>query len=485
MSIDAAKLKLQEAGIEPEQWLDLGILQFAGIFHRSTPQELAVYYEWTKQQDLIVKLLSGKIKKEIYTDKLGISKHAQFENFKEFVTPLVFPVLKQKAKDISSCEDALSVMSFTMLLQDNEQDQVQDIVVLWLEGYKTEFLSKINTAASDQVIYNEIHHYLTENFWKVLNAFNKRHYRVKAMWMELLTNFVRHQKASKRLVQAILLKLTLLEVNQEHRAELNQMENDVRTGRIVIEKNHVPWKRVIILSAVCLVLVLGITWLMYIPAEREVVLAQDETSFMELSQKERNELDSLLDAYKQKQTLIEQQGDDHFLDLPPSELITINSDSKSLFWTYYKNWSKHEKDQFALHFTSKNKSTKILPKTNELNSNTGKATCAFTNESKMCALVIVFDELNPDYMWCQFVQPGDKVKFSINPEVEKLVIVPGGEISKKLALDRLPFEQVNEQFFQHLDKIYTITEETKFKLVYKDFGKNGVVLIDLNKVLML
>ena len=224
---------------------------------------------------------------------------------------------------------------------------------------------------------------------------------------------------------------------------------------------------------------------MYLPAEKEIVLGQDETSFMELSQKERNELDSLLDAYKQKQEFIEGQNDSYILDEPPSELITINSDSKSLFWTYYKNWSKHEKDQFALNFSSKNKSTDILPRTMQLHANSGKATGAFTNESKMCALVIIFDELNPDYMWSQFVQPGDKVKFYINPEVEKLVIVPGGEIAKKLTLDKLPFNQVNEQFFQHLDKIYTVTEAEKFKLVYKDFGKNGVVLIDLNKVLAL
>lgn len=485
MSVDAAKLKFREAGIEPEQWLDLGILQFAGIFHRSSPQELAVYYEWTRQQELIVQLLSGKIKREIYVDKLGISKHAQFENFKEFLTPLIFPVLREKAKTISNCEDALSVMSFTTLLQDNEQDQVQDIVVMWLEDYKTRFLEKVNNAASDQIIFNEIHHYLTENFWKVLNAFNKRHYRVKAMWMELLVDFIRHKKASKRLVQAVFLKLTLLEVSAEHRAELNAMENNVRTGKIVIEKKRIPWKRVVVLSSTCLVLVLGLIWLMYLPAEKEIVLAQDETSFMELSQKERNELDSLLDAYKQKQEFIEGQNDSYILDEPPSELITINSDSKSLFWTYYKNWSKHEKDQFALNFSSKNKSTDILPRTMQLHANSGKATGAFTNESKMCALVIIFDELNPDYMWSQFVQPGDKVKFYINPEVEKLVIVPGGEIAKKLTLDKLPFNQVNEQFFQHLDKIYTVTEAEKFKLVYKDFGKNGVVLIDLNKVLAL
>lgn len=486
MSVEVVKQKLAAAGINPENWLNPEHLQFSSFFHQLTNDELAVYFSWLKQQKQIILLLKHDPKVTGFQNEFGISKHAQFEQFKTFVTPLVYPVLKDKSQAITNLHNARIIVSFSTVLDDEHQDRIQDTVADWLDNFRTNFLKHLENAASDQYIFNYIHQELTPEFWELLNSFNPRHYRVKAKWMEVLVNFIRHKKASKRLIQGILSKLTLLEVNSEHRTELNTLKNDIRLGKIKVEAVRVPWKRIIILSSVLVVLTLSIFWIMLIPAKHEKRMQQEDTSFMELSQKERFELDSLLDDYKQKNILSEEENYDSYLQAPPSELVTLHASSDELFWKYHRNWKKKNNTTFALSFTNKNKSKKLLPGTLSLKDKKGSSYCAFTNKSKFCALVIVFDEMNADYMFCEFVQPGEKSKFAINPKVEKLVIVPGGEIEKTLTKNELPFKQVNQSFFYQLDKIYSVDEDIlKFKLVYEDYGTNGVVLIDLNKVLSL
>lgn len=486
MSVEVVKQKLSAAGIESDLWLNPEHLQFSSFFHQLSTDQLSVYYSWLKQQKQIVLLLKRDPKVSGFQNEFNLSKHAQFEEFKLFVTPLVYPVLKEKTLTVKDLHEARIAVSFSTVLDEEHQDRIQDTVADWLDNFRNNFLKHLENAPSDQYIFNYVHQELTPEFWELLNSFNPRHYRVKAKWMEILVSFIRHQKASKRLIQNILSKLTLLEVNSEHRAELNALKNAIRLGKIKVEAVRVPWKRVITLSSILIVLTLSIFWIMLIPAKQEKRMQQEDTSFMELSSEERLELDSLLDDYKQKNILSEEENYDSYLQAPPSELVTLHASSNELFWKYHRNWKKKNNTIFALSFTSKNKSKNLLPGTLSLQDKKGSSYCAFTNKSKFCALVIVFDEMNADYMFCEFVQPGAKSKFAINPKVEKLVIVPGGEIEKTLTEKDLPFKQVNQTFFYQLDKIYSIEENTpKFKLVYEDFGTNGAVLIDLNKVLSL
>lgn len=486
MSVEVVKQKLIAAGIEPENWLNPEHLQFSAFFHQLSENELAVYFGWLKQQKQLILLLKRDPNVTGFQNEFNISKHAQFDQFKLFVTPLVYPVLKEKSQKITDLNTARIAVSFSTVLDEEHQDRIQDSLAEWLDNFRFNFQKHLETAPTDQYIFNYIHQELTPEFWELLNSFNPRHYRVKAKWMEIMVNFIRHKKASKRLIQGILSKLTLLDVNAEHRAELNALKNDIRLGKIKVEAVRLPWKRILVLSSVLIVLTLSVFWIMLIPAQREKRTVQEDTSFMELSPTERMELDSLLDDYKKKNVLSGDESYDQYLQTPPSELVTLHASSEELFWKYHRAWKKKNNAAFSPSFTSSNKSKKLLPGTLSLKNKKGSSYCAFTNKSKFCALVIVFDEMDADYMYCEFVQPGEKFKFAINPKFEKLVIAPGGEIEKTLTKNDLPFKQVNQSFFYQLDKIYTVEADVpKFKLVYEDYGTNGVALIDLNKVLSL
>lgn len=486
MSAETVKAKLQAAEVNYESWMDTEQLQFSSAFHNYSPTEIGVYFGWMKQQKTLYRFLSEAPLPVRYIDELGLEKQAQFERFKDLVSALVYPKLKQHATAIDSLRTAFSVCSFSTVLSDREQDQIQDTVADWMDTFRRQFSEKIAAASSDQQIFNLFSSELNSDFWATLNSFNNRHYRVKAIWLETLIGLVRHPKTSKRLVQAILGKLVVLDMNEEHKKEIAALHQDVRAGKIRLEKTRVPWFRVSLLFGIVVLIVCGLAWMMYLPAEPEQKKEQEETSFMQLSQAERNELDSLLDDYKQKEIYTAEQGDDFYFDPPPSELITLNSSSSELFWRYYKNWKKKEKNEFALSFNPKGNKNKQLPGTLPLKGKKGNLEGYFVNESSLSALVILFDEMNGDFMFCQFVQPKESIKFRINTEVEKLIVVPGGKMNSKLKESELPFSEVNEYFFRQLDRMYTVTDNGQpFKVVYKDLKNNGVVLIDLKKVLSL
>lgn len=478
--------KLKSAGIVHEPWMNVEHLMFSKAFNEYAEVELSVYFGWLKEQRAVVRFLeSGKLT-EIYNDESGVSNHAQFERFKNLASDLIYPVLKSHTENIKDYHQALCLVSFSELLNEDHQDTIQDEIGYWLNTKRNEFSQTIQHAKSDQQVYNVFYNGFDNNFWQLLDRFNHRHYRIKAVWVEEFIAIIKHKHASNRLVRGVIGKVETLNLREDHKIEIRRLDNLVRNNAIKFENKKMPWKRLTILFVVVSLLIFGLTWLLNKEAEPFHNKEQEETSFMQLSKEERMEIDSIIKVYNGNSVKTITQEEDIYFQPAPTKLITINENNDGLFWSYYRNWIKHEKDQFAIQFNTKGNKHKQLPGTDALSTKKGNYKGTFYNESSKTALVIVFDEMNADYMFCKFVQPKERVSFTVNTQVEKLVVVPGGKMTSMLTKTEMPFTEFDEHFFRQLNRIYTVTDVGEpFKLVYKDMGTNGVVLIDLKKSLSL
>lgn len=486
MSIEFVTTKLKSAGIQPEKWMDPELLMHSKAFNSYSDTELAVYFGWLKEQRTLIRYFeSGKLK-EPYRDENGISKHAQFERYVHLVSDLLYPKLRKEVQEIKDFKHAFWIASFSANLAQEHQDAIQDEVGYWMNSRREEFRSVIAKAHSDQTIYSIFFNFCTDDFWSLLNDFNHTHYRIKAAWVEEFISIINHKHASGRLIKAILGKVETLNLRDDHKQEIQRLDTQVRSNQIKFEKRKMSWLRLSLYFFIIGVITIGLTWIITLEAQPYVKEKQEETSFMQLSKEERMEIDSLIKIYNNKSLRTIQQQEDLYFQTPPTQLITLNTTNDGLFWSYYRNWIKHEKDQFALQFSTKGNKHKLLPKTQLLDTKKGNYKGTFYNESTMSALVIVFDEMNADYMYCKFVQPNEHVTFTVSTQVEKLVVVPGGKMNTTLTEDNMPFSEFNEYFFRQLDRIYTVKDSGEpFKLVYKDMGVNGVVLIDLKQSLSL
>ncbi len=486
MSLEFVTAKLQSAGVQYENWMDTDLLMHSAAFNSYSETELAVYFGWLKEQRTLVRYLeSGKLK-EPYRDESGVSKHAQFERYLHLISDLVYPKLKKETREIKDFQHAYWITTFSNNLNIEHQDLIQDEIGFWMNSQREKFNLEISKASSDQTIYNVFVNSLSNDFWSLLNTLNHAHYRIKASWVEEFISIISHKHASARLIKSILGKIETLHLREDHKQEIQKLDLQVRSNKIRFEKRKVSWLRLSVYFFIIAAITIGLTWVISLEAKPYVKQKQEETSFMQLSKAERMEIDSIIKVYNNKGLRTIKQQEDIYFQPPPTQLITVNANNEGLFWKYYRNWIDHEKDPFALQFSTKGNKHKLLPKTQLLDTKKGTYKGSFHNESTKTALVIVFDEMNSDYMYCKFVQPNEHVTFTVNTEVEKLVVVPGGQMSAKLTETGMPFTEFNEYFFHQLERIYTVEDVGEpFKLVYKDMGVNGVVLIDLKQSLKL
>ncbi len=486
MSIEFVTTKLKSIGVQHESWMNTDLLMHSKAFNSYSDTELAVYFGWLKEQRILVRYLDSGILKEAYRDESGISKHAQYSRYQELVSDLIYQKLKREVESIKDFQHALWIVSFSVNLSEDHQDFIQDEVGYWMNSQREKFVAEIQKHSTDQAIYSSFINSLTEHFWLLLNAFNHRHYRIKAMWVETFISIIHHKHASGRLIKSILGKIETLDLHEDHRKEIHKLDTDVRSNKIRFEKRKISWLRLSVYFTIIAAITFGLTWIISLKATPYEKKLQEETSFMQLTKAERLEIDSLIKIYNNKGIRTIEHQENVFYQEPPTQLITINSNNQGLFWTYYRNWTNHQKDQFATKFsTAGNKHTQ-LPKTSKLETKKGNYKGTFYNESSKSALVIVFDDMNSDYMYCKYVQPKEHVQFTVNTNNEKLVVVPGGKIPASLKQNEMPFSEFNEYFFRQLDRIYTVSDSGEpFKLVYKDTGVDGVVLIDLKESLSL
>lgn len=457
---------------ESEQWLtDL----------RSEASVL--FMEWTDQEEALPDVLYGKPIRIPFQNKTKLKEHALFPEYREFITPFLYPKLDKGLADPSP-ETRHAGLTYSVLLMERELELVQEKVFADQLREQEALIRELSAASSEEALVDALQPYLRPLFFETLNLFGPALYRARTRWMEVLTGVSAHRFSSRRLMLHITGQLRQLELNPDHRSELRELERAIKEGAVEVERREIPWKRMLVLTAGVLLIGGLIRFIWSVPVTSERLEMENKTSYMSFTEAERKTMDSLLHQVTQQQ---QQQANGIDQEILPYVGVDLrlkqpwkNETARDLFAAWQRQDSTSTQPQ-----TNESKPEKrVFPGTEKLASKSGSILAAFSNSTDKSVMVLVFRDRSQQPVYSRYIEKDSIITMKLNPG-EYLFVLPGTKVPEDLKYDKLPFSQVDSRFFRHLAHGYVVDEFSPLsvKLIWKEVNNMDFYLLDVSGAL--
>ncbi len=481
MSLIGLQTHLQEIGVVVPDGLSLEALSKDAQSYHWTKDQWVLFLGWLANDPAFSALFSGKTLRT-FNDSLGIAKHSQSDGFKRFFsTVAAAPIIQLTAT--KSEEKMLMALSFCPLLESHLSNTCQNAVVAYFDE-KLRDLQQLLNGNSEKEIVSAVHTFLSPQRIALLGGLDHQHYRPLTQLVEMVSKLLFHPKMSAGGMLQLLQWLEKLPLQQEHNVQLEGFKRDIKNGKYSFSSSRIPWLRFSLIIGAGLIALGLLLVIFFMPVSKVETTAQEETSYMELTPQERRSIDSLLSTRKEEAKKHVEQALEEDIPVAEGELVMGPVFKNPTFNAIYAAWRKCDTVPFSKTFAAAIPTKQYLPGTLALGTKRGQINATFINEFDLTALVIVFSESAPFNTYSQFVAPNAQLKMQLKPG-ERLVVVPGSKIKKQLPAKALPYEQVDDRFFEQLENIFEVKKVSgPLKLVYKAAGRE-VYLVDLNSGLEL
>lgn len=463
-------------------WQNEAITDKEAFILACSSEKEVLFLTWTDNQANLESVLKNASITKPFSDKLGLLKHNWIQEYKAFITPYLFPVLRHLA-EAKNTHSSL-ILSYVRLLNEREADAIQEVVFDGLVQIKKQLEVKIDAAKSDQEVVNLLNEMLNPSFFDWVNGFNQRFYKAKTLWLEYLLGLAFHKHSSKPLMLYILDQLKQFELTGDHTKQVKKEEANLKSGIYVFEKTHFPLKRMIALIGGACLLVVGIVALFFIEANPEENPQQEQTAYMHFSPEERIKLDSILAVAKQENQEdpnLELDGDLPFIG---QELVRKRYWENQTFNALYSTWASADTVVSTAVFSASKKESRPFPGTEKLKTKDGSLSAELHNDTDKSVLCVVFKNKSKENVYSLYLKAGTVEQFKLN-KGDFIFVLPGSAIPKELKKNKLPFNEINSQFFEHLGEGYYVHDYAgkKIKLVWESLGTQNSYLVDINNAL--
>ena len=462
------------AGVyETEQW----------VAHLST-DSFVLFMEWTEQETALLEVLDGRLNHP-FQNKSRLKDHALFAKYQAFITPFLYPQLEKLLRN-SSIDTWTNGLTYVSLLQEQQSDLIQGIVYEQLKEERELLERNIARADSEEALVKAVQPYLRPAFLEMLNGFTKSFYRAKTNWMETLLGVSSHRFSSKRLILHISGQLNRLELNPDHVKELKTLDRDIKSGAVEVEATYIPWKRIVLLTVAACAIFALIWFVWAVPTEPEIEPEmENKTAYMSFTVEERKTLDSLLNRV----TVNQQQQPVNQMDAEPLPYVGITLEMKEpwknkLAAALFVTWESQDSTGTLPQSSESKKDERSFPTTQAIRSRKGSIEASFMNDTEQTAFILVFENRSGAAVYSGYVEKKAMATIHLNPD-EYLFVLPGTKVPAQLSSRKLPFEQVDSRFFEHLHNSYVVDllSPKKAKLVWKEVNNVDFYLLDVNGAL--
>ena len=458
---------------ESEQWI-------ANLANET----FVLFMQWTEQESDLLEVLSGGVIRHPFRNRSNLKQHALFRKYQAFITPFLYPQLEKGLRN-TSLETWNAGLTYVPLLEERESGLIQEIIYDQLKDNQELLERGIAKAVSEEALVRELQPYLRPVFFEMLNLFDKSFYRVKTNWMEVLIGVSAHRFSSRRLILHIARQLHQLELNPDHVQELKELDQDIKTGAVEVEASYFPWKRAIILG-VCVVLICGLMYFIWsVPttsSAREEM--ENKTSYMSFTEEERKVMDSLLSQAKEEQQQPSDVIDEQILPYVGIDLVLKEPWKNETIRDLFAVWETQDSTSQAPQPSESKPESRTFPATNRLQSKPGNILAGFRNDTDQSVMILVFRNEHQHVVYSQYVEKQKVIDLKLEPG-EYLVVLPGTKVPKNLSPRKLPFEQIDSHFYEHMNNSYIVSSKSpqKVKLVWKEVNGRDFYLFDLNQAL--
>lgn len=463
--------KFTKYGIEEKEW----------CIHELKEEQKVLFYQWVSQLKSLEQLLvSGKLTAK-FEDKIGLTENAFFPKFKSFISSYLYPVLRKNFE----ANKSEFLLSYAELLTDLESDEVQMFVRLQLMDKLNPLKEKIEKAKKDTEIHVLLEKEVSPETWNLINSFTNRFYAVKTSWVEYLIQLAHHPKSSKRLMLYCIQKMRLLKLKEQHVMQINRLEKEIKDGEYQFEKNVMPWKRTIVLSSILLLILTFSIGIFFYNPEPELPPKQEETSFMNLTQQERDKIASLIQEEKEmRRKKVEELGLDANTPFIGEELVLRKHWTNERFEKMYDAWSQNDSVVLSTLVSKSKQFKQPFSTTNDLRKKKNGKTTFFRNETQQSVLIIVFLDERNEKVYTTYVAANENAQINLETN-EIMLIVPGGSINENAKDTEMPFNEIDHKFYDNLSIAYQMKPNPPkdVKLIWESLGGTEYYLVDIYNVL--
>lgn len=441
------------------------------LFQLFSHPQCDVFFGWIFGNHSLLSLLNEQAVKRVFVDSDGWMKHAFFEQFQQFISPVLLPVLEQQT-------DRKVVLSYCKLLTSAASDTLQKKIATAIKAELEEFTNASQQSKSDQELHHACLRFLNSDLIETLNSFDEHNYQLKRSILDTFVALFEHSKTSTRLMNVVVNQLLKIDFTPEHQAQLKTLQLQLKSGKVRVERQKISWKKLSFLLLGACLLVAGIIALYVVEPTTPEVLEQEQTAFMAFSPQERARMDSLIALTQKKQ--VQQQGIDSDIPFVGEELVKQDEINNYRLEALIEKWMQSDTTAYTLKFGKINSSVKPYVGSSALKTKKGSKTVEFHNASQLVVLILVVSEQSPKTFYSAYVKPAEVMKWKAETG-DYFFVLPGNQVPNQLNYGDLPFEERSNQFYAALKKWYVQgeTNSSTVKLIWKE--EQGVhFLVDIS-----
>jgi len=365
--------------------------------------------------------------------------HKLLPHFSNFVTPMLFPALRNQ-QEVPTAKDMAAVFSYLYLLDLDARMPLQLRANAWLDEKLATLQQEIAKVSTEKELTVLILPFLSADFILFVNGFEKNFYAARMKYTQAMLEILQSPACSARLGGWIVKQLKGIDINAVHRSRIEDLQYEIRRGKRKFKNQEGRIRdgispRLLLLITGIVVLLLGVgyfTW--YAPwSEPEELrdFSGDKTSFEQFSVRERREIDSLINVLEKEKQLSPEENP-VYGELAPADIALRQ---RAVFQNekaeqFYADCQK-DRSLMALGFidtcaayAQKQLGGKIFPDFGDLRTKAGKRRIFLQNDSEYQVIVLFFSDSQGAGVASAVLAADQKIRFRANAG-ETVLLLPG------------------------------------------------------------
>lgn len=369
-----------------------------------TNSSATLFFGWIQQINGLEEFLVTKKATIPFSDTSKLLEHTLINEFKRFISPFLYPLILRNLEG----ENSLIAATFIQVLDKDTRGIVeQEIYKFITPGFK-----KIHQTFEEKIGEEKLIVYVqgivNDDTIHLINLFSRTSYALKMDYVEHVLNIINSKSCTTRLANWLLKQLEKIELNPEHQSKITELRSDLKTGNMSVRNRNthsrasIPF-RLIIFSIVSLALISLAIWLIVEKpwSDSDEPIIASNSSFIEFTQEERKQIDSLLLEIQPKRK-IPQEELDLGTYINQSKTIDIRNPFENKiaeqYYTDLKLVATHYDDlksDSCVSFSSKKSKSIVLPKMLDMSNKTNGNKALIDNQSDYDVQLLVFnDQIN-------------------------------------------------------------------------------------------
>lgn len=393
----------------------------------------AVFFGWIENWKEVLMIITKEKTTRPFSDYLNIQNHTLFTEFKQFISPFLFPVLIEQ----SESDQFNQSLEYLVLLDTDSRSEVENKIYHKIEIRFSVIAKMQQGGASENQLIEVVQEALNNQIIRLINSFSKKSYAHTIGYVEHCFAIIESKGCTLRLANWIVLQLQQLQLNTEHLQQIDTLKEDLKNGIIQFEEEKSKKTQFSYFPLIVKVLVVAsllfIAWFYFKPTNNQLTIEKElntASSYTKFSVEERKHIDSLLKVLQSEPAPIftEQTEDESEWRelLLNNKRVLANKRANSFYqlWNDYLSSDTVYSEGTCKQLTKSVNSSTLPTDFTKLTTKTNGKPSVIRNESEYTVQLLIFKNRTDDAAYYYELRKDEEVEFNLSDD-EYMGVIAG------------------------------------------------------------